>query len=102
MDGWIARQGEEGGRREENWIEVKESKMRTRNELVAVGGRMSGGSNETSLIFFLPPVNLSTVIILDAHTRRGKAPAAGWWGSTETAPSYRCHVIKPCFIRFSF
>lgn len=36
MDGWIARQGEEGGR-EENWIEVNESKMRTRNGLDAVG-----------------------------------------------------------------
>lgn len=34
--GWMDGQGEEGGR-EENWIEVKESKMRTWNELDAVG-----------------------------------------------------------------
>lgn len=57
QDGWTAgshakERKEEG--REENWIEVKERKMRTRNEVDAVGGGGGWGvSKETSLIFFI-------------------------------------------------
>lgn len=57
QDGWTARshakERKEGGR-EENWMEVKEIKMRTRNEL-GVGGDSGGWgvSSETALIFFM-------------------------------------------------
>lgn len=71
QDGWTAgshaKERKEGGR-EENWIEVKESKMRTRNELHAGGG--GRGHHETSLIFLIACELIHLHYHTDTHSQR--------------------------------